>query len=91
MNRFKNRIALAKMDRLVLEAICGPAMKLTRWQKLRIWAETVFGWREKSIVMARGICKPGIAWTIWTYELTGEFIPPPWVTTDDETEGEDNA
>lgn len=91
MNRIKRRLALAKMDRLVLEAICGPAMKLTRWQKLRIWAETVFRWRKKSFVMARGICKPGLAWARWTYELTGEIIPPPWAITDDETEGEDNA
>lgn len=89
MNRIKRRLAVAKMDRLVLEAICGHATKLTRWQKLRIWAETAFGWK-KSFIMARGICKPGLVWTRWTYELTGEFIPPPWVITDDGTEGEDN-
>lgn len=91
MNHIKRRLAIAKMDRLVLEAICGPAMKLTRWQKLRIWAGAVFGRREKSIIMARGIDKPGIAWTRWTYELTGEIIPPPWTITDDETEGEDTT
>lgn len=91
MNRIKNRLALAKMDRLVLEAICGPVPRLTKWQKLKYCAECIFRWKKKSIVMARGICKPGIAWTIWTYELTGEFIPPPWVITEAETEGEDNT
>jgi hypothetical protein len=90
MNRIKNRLAIAKMDRLLLEAICGPALKLTRWQKLRIWAETVFGWRKKSIIMARGASKPGLAYSTFMYELTGEWLPPPWIITDDETEGEDS-
>lgn len=89
MNRIKRRLAIAKMDLMVLEAICGPIPRLTKWQKLRIWAGSVFGRREKSIIMARGTCKPGLAWSIFTYELTGEWFPPPWVITDDETEGED--
>ena len=90
MNRIKNRLALAKMDRLLLEAICGPALKLTRWQKLRIWAGTVFGWRKKSIIMARGTSKTGLAYSTFMYEMTGEWFPPPWMITDEdeaETEG----
>lgn len=91
MNRIKNRLALAKMDRLVLEAICGPVPRLTKWQKLKFCAECIFQWKKKSIVVARGISKPGLAWARWTYELTGEFIPPPWTITDDETEREDTT
>ena len=90
MNRIKNRLALARTDRLLLEAICGPALKLTKWQKLRILAGTVFRWRKKSIVMARGTSKPGLAYSTFLYELTGEWFPPPWTITDDETEGEDS-
>ena len=90
MNHIKRRLAIAKMDLMVFEAISGPIPHLTKWQKLKYCAECIFRWKKKSIVVARGISKPGIAWTRWTYELTGEFIPPPWVITDDETEGEDS-
>lgn len=91
MNRIKRRLAIAKMDLMVFKAISGPIPRLTKWQKLKYCAECIFRWKKKSIVMARGISKPGLAWTRWAYELTGEFIPPPWVITDDETEGEDTT
>ena len=95
MNRFKNRFAIAKRHIELLEW-CGipfdgkKKRSLSRWQKLKYCAECIFRWKKKSIVMARGISKPGLVWTRWTYELTGEWLPPPWVITDDETEGEDS-
>lgn len=89
MNRFKNRLAIAKMDLMVLEAIGGPIPRLTKWQKLKVYAEYAFGWHRKSLTAARGSSKTGLQYMAFMYELTGEFIPPPWVITDDETEGED--
>lgn len=94
MNHINDRIAVAKRHIELLEW-CGIPFDgkkkrvLTVLQKLKIYAEYVFGWHRKSLTAARGSSKTELQYMAFMYELTGEWVPPPWVITDDETEGED--
>lgn len=96
MNRIKRRIAVAKRHIELLEW-CGipfdgkKKRNLSRRQKLKIYAEYVFGWHRNSLTAARGTAKTGLQYMAFMYEMTGEWFPPPWAITDDETEGEDTT
>ena len=91
MSHINDRIAVAKRHIELLEWRGIPfdgkkKRNLSRRQKLKIYAEYVFGWHRKSITAARGSSKSGLQCMAFIYELTGEWVPPPWVNCEGEDE-----